>query len=252
LDFTLKTYGRLLDNLSENGYSFQTFEEFIVARKKKVIVLRHDVDKVPQNALRMAKLENEKGIKASYYFRIVKDSNDPEVIKKIAKLGHEIGYHYEDFSLAKGDYEKAIEYFKNNLNYFRSLYPVKTICMHGSPLSKWDNRTLWKNYNYRDYNVIAEPYFDIDYNEILYLTDSGRSWNKSNVVVRDKVKSSFSYNIISTNDLINKISNNLLPQNMIINTHPQRWYNPGIQWLIEFISQNVKNQIKRVYIKEPI
>jgi hypothetical protein len=124
--------------------------------------------------------------------------------------------------------------------------------MHGSPLSKWDNRTLWKNYNYRDYNVIAEPYFDIDYNEILYLTDSGRSWNKSNVVVRDKVKSSFSYNIISTNDLINKISNNLLPQNMIINTHPQRWYNPGIQWLIEFISQNVKNQIKRVYIKEPI
>ena len=27
-------------------------------------------------------------------------------------MGHEIGYHYEDLSIAKGDVDKAIEYFE--------------------------------------------------------------------------------------------------------------------------------------------
>lgn len=33
--------------------------------------MRHDVDRKPQNALRMAKLENDLGIKVTYYFRII-------------------------------------------------------------------------------------------------------------------------------------------------------------------------------------
>ena len=40
-------------------------------------------------------------------------------------------------------FELAICDFERNLRRFRKLYPVKTICMHGSPLSKWDNRDLW-------------------------------------------------------------------------------------------------------------
>ena len=56
-------------------------------------------------------------------------------------------------------FELAIEDFERNLEKFREFYPVKTICMHGSPLSKWDNRDLWKRYDYRDYGIIAEPYF---------------------------------------------------------------------------------------------
>ena len=47
----------------------------------------------------MAELEAQMGVKASYYFRIGKGSNQPECIKRIAALGHEIGYHYEDMSL---------------------------------------------------------------------------------------------------------------------------------------------------------
>ena len=60
--------------------------------------------------------------------------------------------------------------------------------MHGSPLSKWDNRDLWKRYDYRDFGIIAEPYFDVDFNEVLYLTDTGRRWNNSKASVRDKVE----------------------------------------------------------------
>ena len=69
-----------------------------------------------------------------------------------------------------------------------TLSHVKTICMHGSPLSKWDNRDLWKKYDYRDFGIIAEPYFDLDFDEVFYLTDTGRSWNNSKASVRDKVE----------------------------------------------------------------
>ncbi|CAB1058414.1 hypothetical protein D1BOALGB6SA_3170 [Olavius sp. associated proteobacterium Delta 1] len=37
-----------------------------------------------------------------------------------------------------------------NLKKLKRFYPVKTICMHGSPLSKWENRELWKRFNYQD------------------------------------------------------------------------------------------------------
>jgi hypothetical protein len=135
----------------------------------------------------MANLENRRGIKASYYFRAVDKVYDESIIEKIVSLGHEVSYHYEDLSLCKGNYELAINNFELNLKKLRQFYPVKTICAHGSPLSKYDNKKIWEKYDYRDYGIIADPSFDIDFDEVFYITDTGRSWNNSNVSVRDKV-----------------------------------------------------------------
>ena len=104
MDFTLIAYKQFILTLRSQGYSFQTFEEYIQSPKEKVLILRHDVDRKPKNALVIATLEKEAGIKASYYFRIVKESYDENIIKHIAELGHEIGYHYEDLSLYRGNY----------------------------------------------------------------------------------------------------------------------------------------------------
>ena len=98
MDFTLSAYKQLISTLQSQGFYFQTFEEYIKKPKVKVVILRHDVDRKPGNALVIAKIEKEAGIKASYYFRIVKKSYDEDVIKQIAEMGHEIGYHYENLS----------------------------------------------------------------------------------------------------------------------------------------------------------
>lgn len=126
--------------------------------------------------------------------------------------------------------------------------------MHGSPLSKWDNRDLWKKYDYRDFGIIAEPYFDIDFNDVFYLTDTGRRWDGSDVSVRDKVaikgQNAFdNLNFRSTMDIINAAQKGLLPDRIMINTHPQRWFDFGIAWCWELISQNMKNVIKRLIVK---
>lgn len=128
--------------------------------------------------------------------------------------------------------------------------------MHGSPLSKWDNRDLWKKYDYRDYGIIGEPYFDIDFDKVLYLTDTGRRWDGDKVSVRDKVKETkvkvraswFSkLGLRKTKDIIEAGEKGLLPDKTMINTHPQRWTDNPLSWTGELVAQNIKNLIKRLW-----
>jgi len=244
-DFTLAAYEMLLDSLIKNAYSFNTFEDHLTkGTENRQVILRHDVDKYPANSLATAQLEHKLGIRATYYFRIVKESNHPEIIRSIAALGHEIGYHYEDLALAQGNTDKALAFFESNLEYFRQYYPVTTICMHGSPLSKWDNRKIWDKYNYKVFGIQGEPYFEIDFNRFCYLTDTGRRWNGEKVSVRDKVMGTHNPGFKSTFDIIRGIK--ALPNQVMITTHPQRWENRWLPWAGEWVLQNMKNKIKRV------
>jgi len=117
--------------------------------------------------------------------------------------------------------------------------------MHGSPASRYDNRDLWKQYNYRDFGVIGEPYFDVDFEDVFYLTDTGRCWDGDKYSVRDKVKSSFTQSYHSTTDIIRAAKAGTLPPRMMITTHPQRWTDNAVEWLLEWVMQNVKNVVKR-------
>jgi len=65
VDFNLGTYQSLLNTLPKQGYKFQTFQQFIENPESKSIILRHDVDKLPENSLRFAQIQNELGIKGS-------------------------------------------------------------------------------------------------------------------------------------------------------------------------------------------
>jgi len=92
-DFTLSIYRQLIAALRNQNYTFQCFYDFVRNPAERVIILRHDVDRAPHNALAMAELENSMGLRASYYFRIVPSVFEEHIIRKIASLGHEIGYH---------------------------------------------------------------------------------------------------------------------------------------------------------------
>jgi hypothetical protein len=248
MDFTIKKYKELLTALIKQGFIFQTFEEFIKDPQKRSVILRHDVDRLPWNALVMAKIENSKNIKASYYFRVAKEAYNEDAIRQIIALGHEAGYHYEDLDLSSGNIDLAYKSYLKNLEHFRQFYPVSTICMHGSPLSKYDNRDVWKKYNYKKDGIIGEPYFDIDYSQLFYITDTGRQWNNASISVRDKVLSNFNIKVHDTSHLIDLIEQKLLPDQIMINTHPHRWFDDIIPWSKEFVLQNIKNVVKGVLI----
>lgn len=253
-DFTVKLYVKLLEVLLREGFCFYTVKDYFegaAENSEKLIILRHDVDENPKNSLTVAQVENELGIRSTYYFRALDCSFNKKIISEIIDLGHEFGYHYEDLTLAKGGAQEAYQLFKKNLKMFRSVGPVRTICMHGSPLSKYDNRDIWKHYDYKSFGIIGEPYFDINFFDVFYFTDTGRKWNKPSASVRDKVgwPKDAKFTSLSTYDLIELTKNNKLPNKMMINTHPQRWTENYFSWTKELLLQNLKNIVKNLLIK---
>ena len=251
MDFTVDQYRLLLQSLIKQKYAFQTFEEFLKAPHKRAIVLRHDVDLLPYNSLAFAKIQAEHQIKGVYYFRAVPESWNEEVIKEIAALGHEIGYHYECLTTCAGNMELAVADFEKNLKALRKLAPVSTICMHGSPMSKYDSKDLWKFSDYRTFGLIGEPYFDVDFSKVFYLTDTGRRWDGGKVSVRDKVNASgYDVSFHTTTQIIEVCDKNDLPQQIMFTFHPQRWNNNYALWAKELVLQNLKNLIKRAVIRK--
>ena len=259
MDFTLISYQSLLKTLLCEEYSFLTFQDFLNSKSNKQVILRHDVDLLPQNSLRFAKIQAELGIKGSYYFRAVPESWDEDIIKEIEALGHEVGYHYENMDTCNGDVDKAWDDFRLHLDKLRKLVDVKTICMHGSPRSKFDNKEIWNKYDYQSLDIIGEPYYDVDFDEVFYLTDTGRRWDGWKASIRDKVaqqdqwvKQGLAFH--STQDIIDAVASGSapngakVPSKIMFTMHPQRWTEGGMPWLKELVLQNVKNQVKKVLI----
>lgn len=116
--------------------------------------------------------------------------------------------------------------------------------MHGSPFSKFDNKELWKKFHYKNFNIIGEPYFDIDFSKVFYVTDTGRSWNATRFIIRDKVDSSFHLTFKSTRQIIQAADQEKLPKQIMFTFHPQRWNNNLYFWTKEMIMQNIKNPVK--------
>jgi hypothetical protein len=255
MDFTIKKYQLLLKTLVSQDFFLQTFLEFLQSKHEKAIILRHDVDRSPLNTLQYAIIQAKLGIKGSYYFRAVPESWDESIILNISDLGHEIGYHYETMDTANGDIDKAWDQFRYNLDELRKLADIKTICMHGSPRSKFDNKDIWKRYDYRTLGIIGEPYYDINYNEVFYLTDTGRQWDGWKTAVRDKVpqqKRWIELGLVfhSTDNIIEAIEESKFPDQAMLTFHPQRWHDKRYPWVKELLIQSIKNQVKKsLYVK---
>lgn len=254
-DFTIDIYRRLLENLLNKGFRFIRFQDYFDQPANKFVILRHDVDARKQNSLKFATLENQLGINGTYYFRTVPESYDEEMIHSIASMGHEIGYHYETMDTSKGNIDNAYTEFCRNLEKFRQLYPVKTICMHGSPKSSLDSKDLWTKYDYKKLGLIGEPYFDVDFGKVFYITDTGRRWDGFNVSIRDKIpvhqdrwkKEGLVFH--STDEIIAAVFNGQLPDRLMMTVHPQRWHDEVLPWIHEWSYQWIKNTVKWYLIR---
>ena len=95
-----------LDNISafyqtliDNNYDFIFFEN--LNKKNGQVIIRHDIDFEIEAAYEMAKIENEMGIKTTYFFLISNDSynifskKNYENVIKIKNLGHQISIHFD-------------------------------------------------------------------------------------------------------------------------------------------------------------
>ena len=96
-DFTLDNYKRLIELAKEKGFEFILHkDEFVPDRKD--IIWRHDVEFEPDIALKMAQIEHDLGVHATYFFQLhsecynLFDDHYRGVFHQIKDLGHHVGF----------------------------------------------------------------------------------------------------------------------------------------------------------------
>jgi hypothetical protein len=245
-DFTLAKYAALCTALIDNRFNSLPLGDFIKdgSTAERLVLLRHDVDSRPKHAVKLAAIEAAHGLRATYFFRTVPGAFDADAVREIAAIGHEVGYHYETMAQARGDIPVALNFFRSELGRLRALAPVKVAAMHGSPLHRWDNRDIWGHAAPEDFGLVGEVYRDIDYSRVIYLNDTGRTWNPTRFNLRDTTGILPPIQLESTDGLIGWVKTRPTAQ-LCISTHPERWQD-GLAWYGQAGRDAGINQIKLV------
>jgi hypothetical protein len=98
----------------------------------KYAVLRFDVERDIEHHLKVATELSQRGVFASMYFHTRRATYHPDFMKRIADLGHEVGYHHECLDRCGGDRAQARELFLREVEMFRrDGLDLRTATAHG-------------------------------------------------------------------------------------------------------------------------
>jgi len=197
--FSLDYYRRFLEELRKPRYLVLNVKQFVLLSKsgwrapsdRVTVVLRHDCDNDIEIAFKMAEMEHELGINASYYVRIrderynVLSESVSKKIKQIYDWGFDVGLHYEDlyaseYSTSRYNLSKALSLFELDLQILRSIVPVDTACAHGNRANMtYRNFDMFfmANKSIEDFGLVSECYLSV----LLYLRTYQHYWRTDNM-----------------------------------------------------------------------
>jgi hypothetical protein len=137
-------YGRFLESAMGAGYEPVPLERWVRRegpQDARVLIMRHDVDQHPRSALAMARIEEDLGIRSSWYFRW--RTAHPAIVNDLEGRGFEIGLHYETLTrlalergLEGAPSEELIaegrELLRAEIEAFARLFgPIRSVVPHG-------------------------------------------------------------------------------------------------------------------------
>lgn len=175
-DFTLDNYRRLIQLAREKGFQFILHKDKFVAERKDII-WRHDVEFEPDIALKMAQIEHDLGVQATYFFQLHSECynlfNDYYrcVFYQIRDLGHHVGLHFDCAYWKISDEKQLDEYIKLDKDYLeRNMgIEVDTFSFHNT--TPFTHSCL--NYKYGGLINVYSSFFKEHYN---YCGDSLGYW----------------------------------------------------------------------------
>ena len=248
-DFTLAKYDELCRTIVASGYIPLTIAAYLERKRDALppsfVLLRHDVETSPAHAVGMAEIEAGHGLAATYFLRPRREGFRADAIARLRARGHDIGYHYDTLARARGDVPRALRLFAQDLEALRRHGPVRLASMHGSPLFPWDNRDLWRAARPADFGIDGEVYADIDYTDVRYFSDTGRTWHPTRHNLRDHVSAAPECAIDTTDELMALLRARRFPR-MCLLAHPDRWSASVLAWTVRAGRDRVENGIKGV------
>jgi hypothetical protein len=99
IDFTYSSYRALLGHIRGCGHTICPLRD--VPDSGRYVILRHDIDYSVTKAQEMAEVEHDLGVRATVFLMLASpyynllDVENLRAARRIAALGHEIGFHYD-------------------------------------------------------------------------------------------------------------------------------------------------------------
>lgn len=161
-------YRRFLQLAREHGYRLVALEDWVLEGDREVtdltLILRHDVDQHPRSALTMARIEEELGVRSSWYFRW--RTAHPVVVASVKDRGFDVGLHYETLTRKAlertalgGVDERLLDESRGDLRaeiaaFDRLFGPIRSAVPHGdSRVPGVHNGELLQNRDCGDYGI---------------------------------------------------------------------------------------------------
>lgn len=174
--FTIKNYGKQLELAIANGFQFISFTDKSIEDRKEII-WRHDVEFSPDIALEMAKIENELGVKTTYFFQIhsefynVFEKHFSNVLNEIKSLGHYIGLHFDSHYYNIKSEDELNFYITQDKEYFEKVFNLKL------EVFSFHNTTPFiLECENREYGELINVYSSYFKNQYSYCADSTGYW----------------------------------------------------------------------------
>ena len=230
--FSLDAYGKLLRDLQDAGYEFGFVGDMRRVESCRTGYLRHDIDLHLLHVDKIAEVEAEAGVCATYYVALTQAYNvhHPDniaILRRLIELGHEIGFHY-DLTCYPDDLRQAREQLAGDVATLERLSgrTVRSICMHQPHTGDLDifaTCDTWVN-----------PH-DPRYQEgLMYVSDSCRAWRDESLLECLGAEG---------------------PSRLLLNTHPELWFDGSIierdRYLDEVVIRNSVIQAAR-YLDEVV
>ena len=257
--FVYKHWEKFCRELSEKGITSIPAKE-VTTELQSFLVLKHDIENNVAKAYKLAQIESKYGHRGSYYAHayLLEDNENVELLKKMQAMGHEISYHYDVMDSNHGNIDDAINEFENHIKLFKKhSFEITTVCQHGNPIVErvgyTSNRDFFRNNRVQKlYPTIADimvnykEKYNIDY---AYYSDAGRKFKLIFDPINNDIVNSDDKNI-PYEDLTVLLS--MLDDKAIISTHPHRWANSEISYVVKDKIFKVIKMTAKLLIKLPL
>ncbi len=179
-DFTINHYKEIL--LETKGkFEFNFYDE--VADKKEFILWRHDIDFSVNRALRLARVENEIGVKSTFFVHLHSEYYNffekevSEKISEINSLGHQIGLHFDTHYYNIGNESELEEKLSREAEIFYNFFDI------GIKVFSFHNTTPFTMACQKfSYAGIINTYAAFFQNEVEYCSDSNGYWRYKRII----------------------------------------------------------------------
>lgn len=137
--FTIDHYKELVRLARDLGFNFILHKDGFV-HERKDIIWRHDVEFSPAQALKMAKIEHDLGVKTTYFFQThsenynIYEKHFSDILQEIRSLGHHIGLHFDSHYWCVSNEEELDRCIKIDTDYLNKVFniDIETFSFHNT------------------------------------------------------------------------------------------------------------------------